>query len=576
MKIFTCKSAILLLLMILLVACGGTTEPETTEPATSEETTEETTTDPVEEEEEVMEEAGPTELIIFTQQGSTWDMETNWFSNHAEEMFNIDFDWQTTTWDATAAKEARQISLASGDYPEVYMLIPWVDYFSQVELVRYGNQGVILPLNDLIAEHAPNIQQAFDDFPWFRALVTAPDGNIYGLTQLIECFHCSYGLQMWVNSSWLDALGLEQPTTTEEFHEVLRAFKEQDPNGNGEADEIPLSGSSQFLGTLPYPYLLMAYTYYPIADNVMEVPLVIEDGGAVVTAATKDETRAGLQWIAQMYEEGLIDPGAFTQNQEGLQQLGNNAESQLLGAVPSQHPRVFVSDPDYLNDYDAIPPLVGPDGQQNAFYGASTSAGATFVLTNKASEADQIAAIKLVDFMFSTEGQLEAYWGEEGVDWRAPQEGDVAVNAEQEPLFAEIPPESGTSHTGWQPIAQYYQPRAWRDGWIVGEDVYDPANYARRLQVSAEMYETHAPDEVFPYWALWLDETIVDEAAQLHTNLGDYIGQATLQFIIGDLDINDDGDWQDFQDTLAQLGLERYLEINQAAYDQYVATLESE
>ncbi|MEI4908417.1 hypothetical protein Q8G40_30510, partial [Klebsiella pneumoniae] len=78
-----------------------------------------------------------------------------------------------------------------------------------------GQQGVILPLNDLIDQYAPNIKKALDDHPDYKAMSIAPDGNIYGLTMLNECFHCSYPNKMWVNTSWLKKLNLEVPKTTE-------------------------------------------------------------------------------------------------------------------------------------------------------------------------------------------------------------------------------------------------------------------------------------------------------------------------------------------------------------------------
>src|SRR5690554_8060173 len=112
----------------------------------------------------------PTVIRIFAPQNADQDLETNAFSLLMEEMFNVDFEWTVTTYDATSAAEVRNLALASGDYPDVFMLIPWVDQFSQIDLLRYGQQGVLLPLNDLIEQYAPNIQAALDAHPDFRAM----------------------------------------------------------------------------------------------------------------------------------------------------------------------------------------------------------------------------------------------------------------------------------------------------------------------------------------------------------------------------------------------------------------------
>ena len=70
--------------------------------------------------------------------------------------------WQTTTFDGGPAKEKRQIALASGDYPDLFLLIPWVDAFTQADVLKLGKQGVAVPLEHLIKDNAPNIQKALD------------------------------------------------------------------------------------------------------------------------------------------------------------------------------------------------------------------------------------------------------------------------------------------------------------------------------------------------------------------------------------------------------------------------------
>src|SRR5215207_2093184 len=76
---------------------------------------------------------GPVQIRIFSPQAPEGDLTTNSFTKEAEEMFNIRFEWQVTPFDGNSAKEQRQISLASGDYPDLYMLIPWIDQFSQLD-----------------------------------------------------------------------------------------------------------------------------------------------------------------------------------------------------------------------------------------------------------------------------------------------------------------------------------------------------------------------------------------------------------------------------------------------------------
>ena len=510
--------------------------------------------------------SGAVKIKIFSPQGTDQDLATNSFSLEAQKMFNIQFEWQTTTMDGNSAKEQRQISLASGDYPDLYMLIPWVDQFSQLDLLKYGNEGVVLTLNDLIKKHAPNIQAALDNYPWYKALATAPDGNIYGLPQLIECYHCSYGNKMWINSKWLKAVGLAVPKTTDEFKAMLEAFKSKDPNGNGKADEVPLSGSTEDYGVRVIPYLMNGFIY----DD--DRTFLILNGGKVDTVANKPEWKEGLTFIKSLYDAGLIDPGSFTQNAEAYKKIGDNADAELLGAGAGMHPAIFVTGgagAPYMGDYDPIPPLQGPHAAFSTYIPNSVP-GATFVLTNKASPEAQVAAIKLVDFMFTQEGQLRAHYGEEGKDWRRPKEGDVALNKSVDPIFAVIPLADGEKphNSAWGAAAQYFQPKTFRDGWVQStdpKDYYDWPGYERRLQDATDLMVGKESPDHFPFWTIWPDPATADAVAMQRQNITDYVNQNALGFVTGAKNL--DTDWDAYVAGLDQLDLKGYLATMQAAYD---------
>ena len=103
--------------------------------------------------------------------------------------------------------------------------------------MRYGREGILIALNPLIddPEKSPNIQAGFELKPYIRPSITTPDGNIYSLPDFSECYHCSVAQKAWINTEWLDALGLDMPGTTAELETVLEAFQTGDPNGNGQA-----------------------------------------------------------------------------------------------------------------------------------------------------------------------------------------------------------------------------------------------------------------------------------------------------------------------------------------------------
>lgn len=494
----------------------------------------------------------PVTIKIFAQANAETDMSTNSFSKLVEEKFNIKFEWQTVPWDG--AGEKRQISLASGDYPDLYMLIPWIDKFSQTDILRYSQQGVMLPLDDLINEYAPNIKAALDKYPYYKAMNTAPDGKIYSLTQLNECYHCSYPSKLWINSSWLKKLNLQMPQTLDEFKKVMEAFKTEDPNGNGTADEAPLSGA----GVNLVPFFMNGFIY-----NDSKTYLTLNDG-KVDIAANKEEWKQGLQYMKSLYEEGLIDESAMLSNYDEFKKLGDNG---TLGAGAASHPNIFVTGgTDNSKNYDAVPPLTGPNSSY-ATYNYPVDSGATFVLTNKASKEVQIAAIKLVDYLFTQEGQIRGHFGEEGLDWKKPESGDVAIDENLTPLLATISLKEGEKphNSNWGAMAQYFQPMEFRNAWIASADIYESAGYERRLFEATKLYDGKQPKEIFPHWAIWINPSVADEAAMLQTNIKSYIEQGMLQFMTGNKDLNND--WDEYVNGLDKLDLARYLEIMQQSYD---------
>ncbi|MEV6269356.1 ABC transporter substrate-binding protein [Kribbella sp. NPDC051936] len=508
-------------------------------------------------------------IDVFAPQAADWNLATNDFTKVVKDKFNLSIKWQTTTFDGGPAKEKRQISLASGDYPDLYLLIPWVDQFSQADLLKLSNQGVIVPLNQLIDQYAPNIKKALDSTPEWKAMATAPDGKIYGMPQWVDCFHCTYQAKLWMNSAWLKKLGLEQPKTTEDMRKVLQAFKTQDPNGNGKADEIPVSADVR---DVLIPYFMNAFIYDPQGTSGNNNSTLVLNDGKVDIQANKDGWREGLRYINSLYKEGLIDKGAFTQNPDALSQQGNKAGTVVLGAATVLHPGIFVntgSADGRDKQYDAVPPLTGPQGANFTGYNFPSAPGATFVLTNKATPEEQIQAIKLLDYMFTEQGEINAFWGTEGKTWMKPEPGDVALDKSLKPVYKQIPQKPGSKppNSGWQALAQYNNTAQYRNSEAIGTDIYSQAGYERRLFEATKLYAgKEDKSKIYPYWKVWIEPTLANEMATLQTNIDNYVQQNALQFVTGSKNL--DTDWDSYVKGLDGLGLKRYLEIQQTAYDK--------
>ena len=511
-------------------------------------------------------------ITIFGEQGGQMDLNTNSFTLEMEEKFDVDIQFETTGYESGAANEARQISLAGGDLPEAYMLVPWASQFNKAELQRYGDQGVIVPLNDLIDEHAPNIADALAAEPGFKSLATAPDDTIWGLPQWNDCFHCSYPYKFWINMEWLKALGLEAPTTPDEFFDVMMAFKTQDPNGNGVADEIPITGSSQW-SVVPYIMNAFISNSFNTGANANGQPVSLGlDGDTVQMQTMQDGWREGLKFLNKLWEAGLIDSAAFSQGDDAMQGTGNNAEAVIVGGGTVIHSGLFVSigqEDGRDNQYFPIAPLEGPDGA-HATYQLPSAPGATFVVTKAADETEQKIIMEMMDYLFTEEGHMRGEFGVEDIGWRAAEEGEIALDQELEATFFDIlvDEENEADYNGsWGPMAQVFETAEFRNAQVAPLDINTQPGFERRLFEATELYEGKDTDAIFPYWDLWVPVEEGNELSTLTTNIESSVATSTAEFVTGVRDPNNDGDWNSYLEGLQGLGVDRYLEIWQAAYD---------
>ena len=196
-------------------------------------------------------------LKVFGQQGPVqgkWDEMAMW--KKYQEMTNIKLDF-TDVLPAEGYDEKKSLMWASNEYPDIFVRA----FINNAEIVKYGNMGILAPLEDLIPQYAPNLQKLIDEDPAILSRITAPDGHIYTLPAIFT-LTAARDDKFWMNKSWLDQVGKEVPATVDELEEVLRAFKGVDFNGNGEADEYPMGISDaqglvrRFAGVWGYQYQL--------------------------------------------------------------------------------------------------------------------------------------------------------------------------------------------------------------------------------------------------------------------------------------------------------------------------------
>jgi putative aldouronate transport system substrate-binding protein len=155
--------------------------------------------------------------------------------NKIEEITGVKIKWECVSSDDYDT--VAQTRLAAGvNLPDI-IRIPK----ATVGLARYADEGLLVNMSKYMSpEKTPYTAQLFREQPIYKAYCTSPDGNIYGFP------YCEYDVSgvviQWnsIREDWLKKLGLSMPQTIEDLHDVLVAFRDRDPNGNGQKDETPL------------------------------------------------------------------------------------------------------------------------------------------------------------------------------------------------------------------------------------------------------------------------------------------------------------------------------------------------
>lgn len=501
------------------------------------------------------------EMSLFAPNVGSVSFENMALLNDYSEMTNV--FWNYTTPPDSDLETKLNLAFASGDIQDVL----FASKLTKVQEIQYGG-NTLVALDELIdAGYAPNIKKILDEFPELRNSLTTPDGHIYSLPLLSGKYNIEdkeFAKQavfptgpIWYNGEWLDNLGVtELPKTTDEFYDLLVRFRDEDPNGNGEKDEIPLSSAK--IKSLR-PWMLWAFGVLQLEQQVID--------DEVSYGAATENYRGYLEYMNQLYSEKLLDQEVFSQSDDQKKSKGNDNR---LGAFTDWY-SFFTTNrtqDEAVND-PMFHPLSSPESPEavvSTTDGVSTGA---FAITNKAVNPE--AAIRWVDYFYSDEGsrylnvgpdeEAGGYWhweeSDNGEEVRVRNEGITGDNAEEE--RSKVSPDYGT-----------VPPKVSSAPAIVLGDKNEPNEPdAFQVFVNQETTDKVAPYEEIGWPTLYVSKEEQDElGSSLQADLLSYVEQMEAKFITGQEELTDAA-WQTYLDTLKSIGVDKYVDVHQRAYDRW-------
>ncbi|MDL2231989.1 extracellular solute-binding protein [Ruminococcaceae bacterium OttesenSCG-928-L11] len=466
------------------------------------------------------------------------------------EKSNVTVEWDEIS--NTAFAEKYKLLLATNDLPDAFG--PAYAYESTV-IFKYGQEGSIIPLEGLIEEYGVNTKKWFDEREDFRKLSTYPDGHIYALPSLDENQNIRVEAIWWINDTYLQALGMEQPKTLDEMGEYLRAVSSQDLNGDGR-NEIGLSfeidtANANIPSRLTY---LIGYFGDPW-DEATYMTQSKEGKGPLEFAPGTDATRKALEYFHQWYSEGLIDPEIFTQNN---QQLKSKAKTEGVGAS-LQFWHLTLNDGDESqNAYRVVDMPQNADGtavwRRNRLIPGYT-ANQFFITSENKYPAE---TLQYIDYWLdNSENALQVRFGPQGYSWDYVEDGKWTE-------LANIP--SGEPRT--EANSSLVSP--WGYGipyWCFGDfwaQKHITAAPALERQASLNASGSYIDNATVGLPELIYTEEENQEILQIKPDLFNYVNNQFAKFVTGG--VTDQG-WDDYQKQLAALGADRYAELYNKYYD---------
>lgn len=279
-----------------------------------------------------------------------------------EKEAGVKIEWEYIL--GTAWAEQKSLVLSSGDLPDIFLGAKSMTTSDIVSNVEYFQ-----PLQDLIAQYGPNIQDMWAEYPATKIANQYPDGSIYSIGHVMVNRPATEAA-IYINKVWLDNLGLQEPKTVDELTEVLRAFKEKDANNNGDPnDEIPMIGRS-----LTSKYGPASMRGYFGADNCIEYELTVNEEGKVQYMPATENYKAWVEWVNLLITEGLLNSDVVTIDGTRFKALQSNSDVALCGVLSGW---TAANAGDWASQYVPLDIEQGPYGKQNIERRKNTGKGST-------------------------------------------------------------------------------------------------------------------------------------------------------------------------------------------------------
>lgn len=452
----------------------------------------------------------------------------------AERVTGVHIEYTITS--TSSASESLNLMYASGLYCDMIAFMG--DDYSGGH-VKAIEDEVYIDIREDVANYAPNYNSIITSSDDMLREALSDEGLLVGFFQVFTSIQPPFN-GLYVRGDWLDELGMDVPTTYDEIHDVMVAFRDNYGCSFGFSPDA--SGVSSVLG-------------YGLGFTTSGQAGWFVRDGQVECSYTTDGFRTYLEYITSWYKEGLIysdfmsgtdqslylngECGVFTGMAEDIYNLPPQSDDPDFTLTPCPYPTEDGSGEVHLAD---SPPWIG-----NMGVAISTAC------------QDVALACQWLDFFYSDYGYMINNYGEAGVSYIINDEGEV----EYTELLTNNP--DGLTLMSARSIycGSGAASRAWLYDWSATQiGAPDSLQLTREAWVSDGAW-------LWPEMAtLTAEESTLTSSAT--ADCATYWDEMILLFVTCEIELND-ATWEDYLSNLNDLGIQESIAAQQAAYERYLA-----
>lgn len=466
--------------------------------------------------------------------------------------------------------------IAAQDLPDI------INYrFSDNRLVELYSNGIIIAQNDLIAEHAPNISAWFEEAPYLMLSNSDSNGNVLRIPYLVQnpSHQMACGI---IRNDWLEAVGMDVPETADELYDALVAFRAQDVNGNGSADEVAIS-----MGIAQFNRVISSGFGVPFMSDATN-SFYMDENDKVYHTMLTEEAREYYAYTAKLYAEGLFDASSFniTADQYNEKLYGNKIGFRAAGWWDSVLSNISMNSNGVTGEFIPMKPLIASDGSQFTVMMQLGGYGG-FMITRDCEHPEKAAQI--FDWGVTEEGGNISYYGtsEENEFFKKPDaeslEPFLAVNSSfQYPGYAFMSKPALTEKVADRPM--YWEEQGWKHGFVPQKLVADwgicvfncakswdsaITGLASDIERNTDVMLTYMDNINNTQLLTTMPTDAETDQLSGYSDLLAFIDETTQKFMSGTL--STETDWDSFLAQCEEMGMSELTAIKQAQYDRYLA-----